>query len=54
MKVKYIGDAPAISYIIGVVEPGKIYDVKMEHGLKLLTGPFVEVKQIKKTIKDGE
>jgi hypothetical protein len=54
MKIKYIGDAPAMSYILGVVEPGKVYEVKMEQGLKLLTGPFVEVKHIKKTIKDGE
>lgn len=55
MKVRYIGDAPAMSYILGVVEPGKIYEVKMEHGIELCTGLFVEVKQEKKVVKkDGD
>ena len=55
MKVKYVGDATAMSYILWVVEPGKVYEVKMEQGLKLITGPFIEIKQEKKIIKkDGE
>lgn len=54
MKVKYIGGATAMSYILGVVEPGKIYEVKKEHGLKLCAGLFEEVKEKKITKKDGE
>jgi hypothetical protein len=55
MKIRYIGDAPAMSYILGKVEPGKIYEIKKEDGLKLIGGLFEEVKQEKKIIKkDGD
>jgi len=54
MKVKYVGDAPAMSYILGVVEPGKIYIIDKKHGLELCTGLFVEVKQVKKSVKKEE
>lgn len=51
MKVKFIGGAPAMSYILGPVEPGKIYDIDKKHGMELCTGNFVEVKEVKKQIK---
>jgi len=54
MKVKYIGDAKAMSYILGIVEPGKIYEVKMKDGVELCTGNFIEVKEVKKIKKDGD
>ena len=52
MKVRYIGETHAISYILGKVEPGKTYIIDKEHGLELLTGLFEEVKQTKKDIKE--
>jgi len=54
MKVKYVGDAPAMSYILGEVQPGKVYTIDKKHGLELIKGLFVEVKQVKKSVKKEE
>jgi hypothetical protein len=54
MKVKYVGDAPAMSYILGEVQPGEVYEIDNKHGLELIAGLFVEVKQVKKVVKKEE
>ena len=52
MKVRYIGDAPAMSYILGMVEPNKVYVIDKKHGLELCRGLFTEVKQMKGVKKE--
>ena len=54
MKVKYIGDTIAMSYILGMVKPGETYTIDKEHGLLLLNGLFEEVKQTNKIVKKEE
>lgn len=55
VKLKYIGDAQGMNYILGIVEPNKIYDVKEEYVAGLLGGPFIKVKEVVvKNKKDGD
>lgn len=54
MKIRYIGDAPTMNYIIGRVEPKEEFELKKEIALKLLATELFEEVVVKKAVKKEE